>query len=124
MHDPYTDEKMDTEFTIPITDNDLAYPTNAYRENISPHVHYFPSRLLMFKMMRACINIQSSNDLWFNKLENKVGKNADTSKDKRKKFKENKGMANIKRSITIKKKVNKSKDKIVVHKDHDDLEEK
>ena len=72
MHDPYPHEKIETEFTIPITDDDLTYPENTYIENNSPHVHYFPSRLLMFKLMRACIDVQNPKDLWFNKLEAKV----------------------------------------------------
>ena len=37
----------------------------------SPIPQIFPSRLVMFKIMRACIEITDSEDLWYNHLQKK-----------------------------------------------------
>ena len=34
----------------------------------SPIQIFIPSKALMFKLMRSCINIKNKNDLWINQL--------------------------------------------------------
>ena len=48
---------METKFIIPKTDDDLVYRGDRYLEGNSPNAIYFPSKLLLFKIMRACINV-------------------------------------------------------------------
>jgi hypothetical protein len=67
MIDPFISESMDAEFYIPKDDEDLLYHENRYVPGNSPSVIYFPSNLMIFKIMRACIDINTEEDLWFNK---------------------------------------------------------
>ena len=66
MHDPFPEEKMESEFVIPVTEEDLVYRENRYIYKDSPNMLYFPSKMLLFKIMRACIGIDIAEDLWFN----------------------------------------------------------
>jgi hypothetical protein len=63
--DPYPDEQLDTNFAIPATDEDLVYRGTRYVEGNSPNVLYFPSGLMMMKLMRACIGVTDIEKLWF-----------------------------------------------------------
>ena len=65
MFDPFPKEPMETEFAVPTTEEDLVYRADRYVEGQSPFVIYFPSRLLLFKLMRACIGVEHEKDLWF-----------------------------------------------------------
>ena len=49
---------METEFNIPQTDEDLVYRIDRYEKGLSPKVLYFPSNFILFKIMRACIDIK------------------------------------------------------------------
>lgn len=65
MIDPYPEEQLDTNFAIPITDEDLVYRGSRYVEGNSPNVLYFPSSLILQKIMRACVGVTDVNKLWF-----------------------------------------------------------
>ena len=56
---------MESSFRIPITDEDLVYRVNRYTKGNSPNTLYFPSKMMLFKMMRACIGVTDPKDLWF-----------------------------------------------------------
>ena len=123
LHDPFPSEPKDMEdFVYPQAVDDLAYPKDAYKKGQSPHVLYFPSKRLMFKIMRACIGVTSSKDLWFNRLEKYTKVCNHSIKDKRKTFKDSKssgkGKNQTKKQKTLPNK-NKSKEK---QKEKDDLD--
>ena len=50
---------------LPKDFSDLAYHKSRYANNNSPKCIYFPSRYIMFKLMRASIAVQSVDELWF-----------------------------------------------------------
>ena len=66
MFDPFPDEPMETEFNIPQTEGDLVYRIDRYIEGQSPNCIYLPSKLILWKMMRACVDIEETKDLWYN----------------------------------------------------------
>ena len=66
MFDPYPSEQMETDFHVPKDENDLVYRLGQYEPGNSPVVAYFPSKLVLFKLMRACIGAESEKDLWYN----------------------------------------------------------
>ena len=43
------------------------YPDNRYIAGASPHCIYIPCKEIMLKIMRACINVKESHQLWINK---------------------------------------------------------
>ena len=43
---------------------DLVYPFHRYSPDYSPTFIYLPSPSLLFKMMKACIGVQTYKDLW------------------------------------------------------------
>lgn len=65
MIDPYPDEQLDAGFSIPATDEDLVYRGTRYVDGNSPNVLYFPSAIMLQKIIRACIGVKDPNDLWF-----------------------------------------------------------
>ena len=56
---------METNFNIPRTDKDLVYNIDRYIEGNSPHSIYFPCKQVLFKIMRACIDVEDEQSLWF-----------------------------------------------------------
>ena len=66
LFDPYPDEEMETNFNIPKTDEDYVYRLNRYVQEYSPNAIYFPSKMVLFKIMRACIGVDDPKKLWFN----------------------------------------------------------
>jgi len=58
LFDPFPEEHMDSEFSIPKTQEDLVYREDRYIYGNSPNMLYFPSRKLLFKIMRACIGVE------------------------------------------------------------------
>ena len=69
MFDPFPDEIEDgEEFKIPTTYYSKVYSNSRYKYRRSPMTIYFPSRKMMFKMMRACLGIQDSDKLWYQVL--------------------------------------------------------
>ena len=65
MFDPYPEELPETNFAIPKTDEDLVYRGDRYVKEYSPKVIYFPSKMCLFKIMRACIGVDDPKELWF-----------------------------------------------------------
>ena len=59
LYDPYPLEHMETKFYIPKTDEDLVYRSDRYVKGNSPNSIYFPSKLVLFKIMRACIGVEN-----------------------------------------------------------------
>ena len=57
MYDPFPEEHMETHFHVPETQEDLVYRGNRYIKGNSPNLLYFPSKLLLFKIMKACVGI-------------------------------------------------------------------
>ena len=49
--------------------NGLVYAESRFKEEFSPMVIYVPSRLIMMKLMRACIACEFPGDLWIGGLE-------------------------------------------------------
>ena len=45
----------------------LVYATSRYKPGEPPQVVYVPRREMMFKMMRACIDVKEIEDLWISK---------------------------------------------------------
>lgn len=43
---------------------DLLYPENRYIEDQVPLHIYIPRKEIMFKLMRACIDVEKPEDLW------------------------------------------------------------
>ena len=56
---------METDFAVPHTQEDLVYRGDRYVKGTSPYVIYYPSKLMLFKLMRACIGVEREEDLWF-----------------------------------------------------------
>ena len=57
MFDPFPNEPMETEFAVPENGEDLVYRGDRYVKDRSPNCIYFPSKLLLWKMMRASVGI-------------------------------------------------------------------
>ena len=68
MFDPFPEEPMETEFAIPTSEGDLVYRSDRYIDGQSPKCIYIPSKLILWKMMRACLDIKDTKDLWFKQL--------------------------------------------------------
>ena len=68
MPDPFPgDDYSQSNFIIPKVKEDMVYEESRYKKGESPKSIYVPSHILMFKLMRACINVTAPEDLWFNK---------------------------------------------------------
>jgi len=50
--------------TAKATTHNLIYSFDRYSADISPTGVYFPSRALLFKMMKACIDCEAIAELW------------------------------------------------------------
>ena len=44
----------------------LVYRGNRYEKDNSPNMLIIPSRMVMFKIMRACVGVKTIEDLWVN----------------------------------------------------------
>ena len=82
FHDPYPNEPNYSNFSIPCCEDDEVYKFEEKQQN--PFLHYFPSRLMMFKLMRACIGIKNIENLWYLKLEKKIHLEASPQKKRAK----------------------------------------
>ena len=65
-------EHNDTNFFVPTSYEDEVYMRCTSSATDSPHLLYFPSRPMMFKIMRACIGIHEVEELWYMELEDRV----------------------------------------------------
>lgn len=68
MIDPFPDEKFEYEFQIPEIALDLVYDYSRFDPKKSIRGLYFPSRRVMFKIMRACLDVTDPEKLWFRNL--------------------------------------------------------
>jgi hypothetical protein len=66
LPDPFPTEPMEMDFPIPEDEDMLVYRGNRYCEDNSPNMLIIPSRMVMFKIMRACVGVKNKEDLWFN----------------------------------------------------------
>ena len=65
--DPFSEEKRDCVLHNPMKYTDLAYDAKRYQEGESPKCIYFPSKFLLFNLMRASIDVSDETQLWFNR---------------------------------------------------------
>jgi len=68
MVDPFLDEKPEKEYIIPENEFDLVYSSLRFDPKTPIRGLYFPTRRLMFKIMRACIDVTDPDKLWFKDL--------------------------------------------------------
>jgi hypothetical protein len=57
---------MEMDFPIPEDEDMLVYRGARYEEDRSPNMLIIPSRMVLFKIMRACVGVNKKEDLWFN----------------------------------------------------------
>ena len=71
--DPYPDDDIniigsvdDTpdDLKLPHKFNDRVYPDSRYSPRMTPFSIYIPCKEVMLKLMRACIKVKHSEDLW------------------------------------------------------------
>ena len=60
------DQNQETEFLR--DPEDLVYHESRYTEDYSPLVIYVPSKMVLVKLMRACMACDDPSDLWINRL--------------------------------------------------------
>ena len=67
MQDPFPDEDKTEDYikVLPKDCDDMVYTDCRFCKGDSPKCIYFPSRYVMFKLMRACIDVYAKQDLWF-----------------------------------------------------------
>ena len=53
-------------------ENDDVYPRSRYKSYEAPHLLYIPNREIMFKIMRASINLHTVENLWIYDFNNPV----------------------------------------------------
>lgn len=51
---------------MPTVYTDLVYNESRYIDGFSPYCIYIPKKEIMLKIMRACICVNKSEDLWIN----------------------------------------------------------
>ena len=73
MFDPYPFEPIETDYIF--DEGGLVYANERYVRENSPHTIYIPSRMVLFKIMRACIDISYPEYLWFSMNEDLIEKN-------------------------------------------------
>ena len=66
LQDPFPDEESayECEGRLPTDFGDLVYARSRYEDDKSPYNLYLPNKAIMFKLMRACINVANPNKLW------------------------------------------------------------
>ena len=58
---PMSDDLLEGDATLP---HHLVYKASRFDEKISPNCIFIPSQEFLFKMMRACIDAKTPEDLW------------------------------------------------------------
>ena len=61
------DDVDDSIFKVPNDVGDLIYGKSRFLKHMSPWQVYIPRKEIMFKIMRACIEVKEPNELWINK---------------------------------------------------------
>jgi len=70
MVDPFPKEEVGFTPAIPETYTDHVYPEQRMcRADASPMCIYIPNRIITLKIIRACIDVKTPEELWFNKVE-------------------------------------------------------
>ena len=65
--DPYPKENSyKSSASQPVDGDDLVYDPIRFREGTPPFVVYIPRAEMLFKMMRACIDVTDTRELWLN----------------------------------------------------------
>lgn len=65
LPDPYPAEnKFKTQIKRPKSISDLVYKKSRLIKGYIPYAIYIPRAEIMFKIMRACINVEKKEDLW------------------------------------------------------------
>lgn len=68
MSEPFPDDDYgQSTFEIPEDKTDLVYEESRFTKGNAPKCIYVPSPILMFKLMRSCINCINPEDLWYNR---------------------------------------------------------
>ena len=69
MQDPFPDNILEDDKvlqkSLPIDYTNLVYHKSKYIKGNSPKCMYFPSRYIMFKLIRACVDVYTIKELWF-----------------------------------------------------------
>ena len=65
MLDPLENEKGDSLFFPPTKPDDLVYSRERYSPDESPAFTFLPKKLLMLKMIRACVDVYDPSELWY-----------------------------------------------------------
>ena len=63
--DPPINHKHDFK-KVPWVPADIIYPLTRFHPKDTPMIIYIPSKEIMFKMMRACVNCKTPEELWVN----------------------------------------------------------
>ena len=63
LPDPYPTEETPSNFPK------YGYPSERYVQGKSPSCVYIPTKLVMIKLMRACIGVKNPKQLWFYKTD-------------------------------------------------------
>ena len=56
-------------FVPPQIEGELVYDKCRYMEGYGPKCIFIPSKQIMFKLMRACVDVQDESELWFNRKQ-------------------------------------------------------
>ena len=70
--DPFIDDERSslikevTELKLPTKPDDLVYDKSRFKSHMAPNCIYIPKKIIMLKLMRACIKCQSDSDFWVN----------------------------------------------------------
>ena len=70
LYDGSWDDIAPEVYKIPMKPTDLVYKRDRYFAEHSPLHIYIPRKEIMFKLMRACVAVQTPEELWFNKKGN------------------------------------------------------
>ena len=64
--DPYPKEnRIQNKWKMPQKIDDLVYKRQRFANNFIPQVVYVPRKDIMFKLMRACIEVKTKEEFWF-----------------------------------------------------------
>ena len=68
--DPFPKENLfKSKFSKPDDIDNLVYAKSRFNPDEPPQVVYIPRREMMFKMMRACIEVKNTEELWVQNSE-------------------------------------------------------
>jgi hypothetical protein len=62
--DPFIDQFSDFESNYLEDKRSLVYPEWRYKLGYSPPMIYIPSKIVLFKLMRACLGVETPDQFW------------------------------------------------------------